>query len=84
MNLDNKYHVFAVVNVLVGQLIALVNRDNDEAYKTMASVFANLMSSMLLHLCHGEDPDEVMAKIKAEREKFESNMGDFHAVRRSI
>ena len=84
MNLENKYHVFAVINVLISKQIKLINKDDDEGRKMMAEVFAILMSSLLAHLCPDEEAEDVMVKIKMEKKKFVTDMVSWVTVSKSM
>ena len=84
MNLENKYHVFAVINVLISKQIKLLNKDDDRSLKIQAEVFAVLMSSLLTHLCVDEDPEDVIAKVSAEKKKFIENMSDWLDMNKSV
>ena len=84
MNLENKYHVFAVINVLISKQIKLLNKDDDRSLKIQAEVFAVLMSSLLTHLCVDEDPEDVMAKVSAEKKKFMETMSGWLDMDKSV
>ena len=84
MNLENKYHVFAVINVLISKQIKLLNKDDDRSLKIQAEVFAVLMSSLLTHLCVDEDPEDVMAKVSVEKKKFMETMSGWLDMDKSV